>query len=388
MSRLGLIWANLFRRKTRAILTLFSLVVAFLLFVLLRTATDLFTQGSGFAKPGVDRLIVASKYSQIQSLPISALQRIAAVPGVQAVTHADWFGGIYQDSRNFFPIFPVKPRAWFDMYREHAIDPAHLEAFERTRAGAVAPVGLAERHGWRLGDKIPIQGDIYAKRDGSRLWEFDLVGLYRRADDGPEPFELLFQYDYFDEAKEYEQGQVGWFVVRIADSERAQETARAIDALFENSPDPTRTVTEAESVRQFMAQMGNIGLMMSGILGAVFFTILLLTGNTMMQALRERIPELAVLKTLGFADGAVAALVLGEALLLSLAGAVLGVLGALAFAEVAGPALQQIVGEFEVAAHTLAEALGAALLLGLAAGAAPALSARRLAIVDALRRGR
>lgn len=388
MSRLGLMWANLFRRRTRAILTLFSLMVAFLLFVLLRTATELFTEGSGFASPGVDRLIVVSKYSQIQSLPISALRRIAGVQGVQAVTHADWFGGIYQDPRNFFPIYPVKPRAWFDMYREQAIDPAHLEAFERTRTGAVAPAGLAERYGWQIGDKIPIQGDIYAKRDGSRLWEFDLVGLYRRADDGPAPSELLFQYDYFDEAKEYEQGQVGWFVVRIADSERAQEIARAIDALFENSPDPTRTVTEAESMRQFMAQLGNIGLMMSGILGAVFFTILLLTGNTMMQALRERIPELAVLKTLGFADGAVAALVLGEALLLSLAGAALGILWALAFAEFAGPALQQIVGEFEVAAHVLAEALGAALLLGLAAGAAPALSARRLAIVDALRRGR
>ena len=387
MSRLSLVWANLFRRKARAILTLFSLVVAFLLFVLLRAATQLFTEGSGFAKPGIDRLIVTSKFSQIESLPVSALKRVAAVDGVAAVAHANWFGGVYQDPRNFFPVYPVKPRAWFDMYRELAIDPAHLEAFERTRTGAVAPAALAERHGWRIGDKIPIQGDIYVKRGGDRLWEFDLVGLYRGPEDGPEPSEFLFHYDYFDEAKQYEPGWVDWFVVRIADRDRAQEIARSIDALFENSPDPTRTVTEAESIRQFMAQIGDIGLMMSGILGAVFFTILLLTGNAMMQALRERLPELAVLKTLGFADGAVAGLVLGEALLLSLAGAILGVFGALAVAEALGPRLAQFIGEFSVGWGALAEALGVALLLGLAAGAAPSLSARRLAIVDALRRG-
>lgn len=384
MSKISLMWSNLFRRKLRTMLTLFSVLVAFLLFTLLRTASDAFS-GGGFSQPGIDRLVVAPKYSIIDPLPVALLQQIESVDGVDNAAHADWFGGVYQDLRNFFPQFPVQPRDWFDLHPELSIDAAQLDAFARTRTGAVAPAELAGKYGWQVGDKIPFQGGIYAKRDRSRLWEFDLVGTYRGPENEPQPSEFLFQYEFFSEANEFGPGTVGWYVVRITDSDRASEIARAIDRLFENSLNPTRTSTEAEYNRQFVEQMGDIELMMTGILAAVFFTILLLTGNTMAQGLRERIPELAVLKTLGFSDAAVAWLMLGEAVLLCLFGAVLGIMAAMAISAIIGPQLANMLGEFEVTLSIVAAGVGLSLLLGCAVGAVPALAARRLTIVDALR---
>lgn len=384
MNKLGLLWANLFRRRMRTLLTLLSLLVAMLLFILLRTISLAFTDGGGFSQAGVDRLVVAAKYSIIDSLPLSALQQIQAVEGVDAVTHAEWFGGVYQDGADFFPKFPVDPEAYFDMHPEYRIDPEHLQAFINTRTGAVAPQAIAEKYSWRIGDKIPIQGDIWGKRDGSQNWEFDLVGLYTSAEDRP-PGVLLLHYDYFDEAREYDRGSTGWFIVRLTDSGQAAEVASRIDQMFANSADPTRTSTEAEQQRQFMQQIGDIELMMNGILGAVFFTILLLTGNTMAQSLRERVPELAVLKTLGFSDAAVSALVLGEAVLLCLLGGVLGTALALLAAAVIGPGIEQAIGVFEVRAATVASALGLAAALGLVVGAFPAVRAKRLSIVAAMR---
>lgn len=385
MSRLGFMWANLFRRPVRTWLTLVSVMIAFLLFVLLRTVSHSFSEGGGFGEPGIDRLMVSPKYSIIDPLPISALQQIAGVDGVLAVTHGDWFGGVYQDRANFFPKYPVKPIPHFEMYSEYLIDPQHLEAFANTRTGAVAPLAMAVKYGWKVGDKIPIEGDIWAKKDGSRNWEFDLVGTYAAPEDQQQPGVFLLNYAYFDEARDFGEGTVGWFTVRIADTERAAEIANAIDALFTNSLNPTRTITEAEQARQFMQQIGDIGLMMTGILAAVFFTILLLTGNTMAQALRERGPELAVLKTIGFTDGAVATLVLGEALLLCAVGALLGTGFAFGAAAVIGPGIEEAIGVFEVRGLTVASALGLSALLGLVVGAVPALTARRLSIVDALR---
>lgn len=383
MSRAGLIWSNLFRHRVRTVLTVLSVLVAFLLFALLRNVIESFSGGLEIA--GVDRLVTSPKYSIIDPLPMAHLNQIAAVDGVAAVTHANWFGGFYQENSNFFPKYPVDPRGWFDMYPEYRISPAHLDAFAGTRTGAVVPVTLAEEYGWSVGDRIPITADIYPQRDGGRLWEFDLVGTYAAAPDQTQPVTFLFQNDYFDEAAQFGRGTVGWFVVRVADPDAAAEVASRIDTVFENSLNPTRTSTEAEYQRQFASQIGDIGLMMTGILGAVFFTILLLTGNTMAQGLRERIPELAVLKTLGFTDNGVSLLVLGEAVLLFLLGGALGLgLGALATVLLA-PTLETVIGVFELSWTTVALGAGLALLLGLVVGAGPALAARRLIIVDALR---
>ena len=384
MSSIGLVWSNLFRKPTRTVLTLLSVLVAFVLFTWLRSVAVAFST-SGFGEAGIDRLVVSPKYSIIDPLPISHLRQIATVPGVDAVTHADWFGGIYQEPRNFFPKFPVDPEGYFDLYSELVISPEHLEAFRTTRTGAVASAGLAERFGWSVGDRIPIEGDIYPLRDGSRLWEFDLVGIYSGQPDDRDPGVFLLQYDYFDEARAHSHGGVGWFTVRVGEPERAAEIASEIDAMFENSRDATRTATEDEASREFAKQMGDIGRMTTGILGAVFFTILLLTANTMAQGLRERIPELAVLKTFGFTDGSVGMLVLAEAVLLCLVGGVLGIGIAVVLMGLIGGALEQFIGPIGISLPTVGQGLVLAAVLGVVVGSVPALIARRLAIVDALR---
>jgi len=383
MNFLSLIWAGLFRRRTRTALTLLSIIIAFLLFGLLRSITNAFSAGVDVA--GVDRLVVQPKYSIIDGLPISHLNQIRAVPGVAMVTHYSWFGGVYQERSNFFPKFPVQPVDWFAVYPELRIDPAQLEKFAATRTGAVAPAELAAKFGWKIGDKIPIEADIWPKKDGTRMWEFDLVGVYQASTAGTSRNAFLLNYDYFDEARQFGQGGVGSFVVRVADPAKAAEVARAIDVVFENSSNETRTATEAEVARQFANQIGDIGLMMGGILAAVFFTIILLTGNTMAQAFRERVPELAVLKTLGFSDALVALLVLAEAVLLCVVGGAVG----LGIATLLGPGVAQGVKDvlpgFKIVWETIAMGLTIAVLLGLVVGAVPAVTARRLRIVDALR---
>ncbi len=386
MSAIGLVWANLQRRPVRTYLTIFSLLVAFLLFTVLRTIAVWFEQGVSDMS-GVDRLVVTAKYSIIDTLPTSQRSQILAVDGVEAITHMTWFGGNYQDPRNFFPKYPVEPRSYFEMFPEYVIDPAQLDAFENTRTGAVAPASLLEQYGWQIGDRIPIEADIYPLRDGTRLWQFDLVGSYTSDTEAGPPPVFLFHFDYFDEARQFGQGSVGWWTVRISDPDRAPEISSAIDAQFENSVNPVKSATEDEFGRSFAAQLGDIGLITTGILAAVFFTILLLTANTMSQALRERIPELAVLKTVGFSNLKVALVVLGESELLCALGGFLGI----ALSVLAAPGIDAAMsmanfGGFTVSWEVAAIGAGLAVLLGIVVGAGPAWSANRLAIADALRR--
>ena len=386
MSPARLVWANLHRRPLRTYLTLFSVFVAFLLFTLLRTVAAFFA-GGGASVAGADRLVVTAKYSIIEMLPISQRREILAVDGVEAVTHQTWFGGSYQDARSFFAKFPVEPRAYFDMYPETVIPPDQLDTFANTRTGAVASAALLEEFGWQIGDKIPIEADIWPLADGSRLWEFDLVGAFTTPEQEVSPNQFLFHYDYFDEARQFSQGGIGWWTVRVRDPERAPEVSSAIDAVFENSLNPTKTATEDEFSRAFGAQIGNIALIVGGILSAVFFTILLLTGVVMNQSLRERIPELAVLKTLGFSDRRVGLLVLGEAVLLCGLGGFLGIGVTISVAPWLNEYLANYgMGPFVLSLPTIATAAAVAVLLGLVVGALPALQARWLTIAQALRR--
>jgi len=387
MSLLGLMWANLFRKRTRTTLTLLSVVVAFLLFVLLRSISAAFD--SGIQVSSADRLVIGAKYSQIDLLPYNQLQQILTVEGVEAVTHSNWFGGVYQDPKNFFAKYPVDPLSWFDMFAELELQPADaLQRFSRERTSAVADIGLAEKYGWEVGDVIPIVADIYPKADGERLWEFELVGTFTENGRSASFPVFLFHHQYFNESvADFSKDQVGSWTVRLADAERADEVAQQIDALFENSPDPTRTATEDEANRQFARQLGDIGFITTMIMSAVFFTIILLTGNTMTQALRERIPELAVLKTLGFTDTTVSLLVLGEAILLCLLGGTVGVGIAFAMGPGISQALEGLFGEFVVSPDVGLRAVGLSALIGVVIGLIPAVTARRLAIVDALRKG-
>jgi len=381
---LPLLWAGLFRKKTRTVLTLLSIVVAFALFGLLQAVEVAFESGADAAD--AKRLLTTARYSIIEPLPMSYQRRIEQVPGVVGVAYADWFGAKYQNESNAFPVFAVDPARYLDMYPEFTIDPPQRETFARTRTGAVAGKRLADRFGWKVGQKLPISSEIHPKTDGSMTWEFDLVGIIDAEDPAVRGNTdmVLINVAYFDEARQIGRGKTGWYIVRVADSTQARSISATIDGLFTNSPDETKTQPEKEFAIGFAKQIGDIGALVTRILIAVFFTILILTGNTMAQSIRERIPELAILKTLGFSDGKVTALVLAEAVLLLVLGGGIGMGAAVA----AMPALNGSTGgrfpPLFVGPETWLLATAVAAVVAVCIGLPPALRANRLKIVDAL----
>lgn len=383
MRYLPLLLAGLLRKKTRTLLTLLSVAAAFALFGMLDAVRVAFNAPQTVT--GIDRMVVASRFSIIQPLPYSALNRIQAVPGVRSVTYANWFGGVYQDPKNFFPNIAVEPASYLQMYPEIVLPRDQRRAFPGTRTGAIVGASLARRFGWKVGDKIPLQATIFPRAQGDNLWVFDLVGIFHASEPELKGVEqqMLFRYDYFDEGRQFGHGTVGWYIVRVDDPAHADRVAKAIDRMYANSADETKTESEREFQLSFAKQIGDIGLIVSAIMGAVFFTLLLLTGNTMAQSIRERIPELGVLKTIGFSNRAVLLLVLGESVLLL----VLGGLGGLLLARVTLPVLGAATsGQLALAMATQSWWLGLALmvLIGVTVGLPPALRAMRLSIVDAL----
>ena len=383
MKYLGLVWSALFRRKTRTIFTLLSVVAAFLLFGLLNSVRDAFAS-AGHSVAGAGRLITISKVSFMMELPKSIYTRIQAVPGVSEVAYINWFGGIYQDPKNFFANEAVSPNL-FDVYPEFKLPAAELKAFQQTRTGAVVGASLAEHFHWKIGDQIPLQATIFPQKSGSNTWTFDLVGIYHVANRSEKQQEnaLFFHWKYFDEARAFGNGKVGWYVEKIAQPKDADRIAAAIDALSANSDHETKTQSEDAFQTSFASQFANIGLIVGSIMGAVFFTLVLLTGNTMAQAVRERIPELAILKTIGFSNRSVLALVLAESVLLLMIGGAAG----LALADLAVSFIRARLGAVPMLPVGLESwLLGLALmaLIGLLVGALPARRGMRLRIVDAL----
>ncbi|OWQ91264.1 hypothetical protein CDN99_08790 [Roseateles aquatilis] len=385
MKYLHLIWAALFRRKLRTVLTLVSIITAFLLFGLLDAVRTSFDQ-AGQSANGATRLQTGSRLSFIQTLPMALTQRLEAVDGVKAVTYANWFGGAYQDPHNQVFSFAVAPN-YLDLYPEMQVSAEARKAFSTTRIGALVGEGLAKRFNWKVGDKIPLQSTIFPDRSGSKNWQFEIVGLIHAADKksgGWYDQMFLLNWKYFDDTTPYNQGAVGWYVTRVADANQTDRVAKAIDGLSANSDHETRTQTEQAAMASWMKQVANIGLIVSSIMGAVFFTLLLLSGNTMMQAVRERTSEIAVLKTIGFSGRSVLAMVLAESVLLLVIGGVIG----LALASVIGPAVGAASGGTlnlpAAGLNSWAMGVGLMVLFGVVVGALPALNAMRLNITDAL----
>lgn len=384
MKYLHLIWAALFRRKTRTFLTLVSIISAFVLFGMLDAVRIAFDSG-GRAIAGVDRLVTSSRYSIIQPLPKALQTRIAAIPGVRDVGHANWFGGIYQDPKNFVFSYAVSPN-YLDLYPEIRLAPEQRNAFDSTRTGAVIGETLAKKYGWKVGDKIPLQSTIFPQKNGDKTWTFDIVGVYSVGKDAANGLDQLFMlhWKYFDESSAYGNGSVGWYVDRLTDPAQGDRVAKAIDALSANSDHETKTQTEQAFGASFAKQLGDIGLIVGSIMGAVFFTLILLTGNTMAQAVRERTSELAVFKTIGFSSRSVLAMVLAESVLLLLLGGVIG----LALASVLAPGVSKGSGGMislpPVGADSWAMGVGLMVVIGLLVGALPAWRAMRVNIVDAL----
>jgi putative ABC transport system permease protein len=383
MKYLYLVWSNLKRKKVRTILTLLSIMVAFTLFGYLGAIRQGFSQGIDVA--GVDRLIVRHKVSIIQLLPEAYKSRLEQIEGVEDAVYQTWFGGIYQKPSNFFAQMPVNPQEYLEMYPEFLLTDEERQAWFKTRSGAIAGRGIANRFGWKVGDRIPINATVWSRKGGERTWEFDLVGIYDGAEKGTDLTQFLFRYDFFDESRQFGQGQVGWYTVRIADPDHAAETAALIDAEFANSPAETKAEPEGAFLQGFANQVGDIGFIMMSIVAAVFFTILLVAGNTMAYAVRERTNELAVLKAIGFTDAAVLGLVLGESFVLTAIGGSIGL--SLAWIMVsAGDPTGGSLPVFYIPASNLVVGAVLIVLMALVAGILPAVQAQRLRIADALRR--
>ncbi|MGA2342641.1 MAG: ABC transporter permease, partial [Steroidobacteraceae bacterium] len=329
--------------------------------------------------------ITTNKFSLTLQLPFSYTQQIAAVPGVAVVTWITWFGGYYQESKNFVFALPIDTDTYFDLHKnEFVVSDADMTAFRNTRTGALVNTALMKKYGWKVGDKLPLHSTIWTqKADGSLNWTFDIVGTF----DAKDPTQksqmstaMLFHYVLFDEGRSFGKGYVGWFEERVTDPSQSAVIAQKIDALFANSPNETKTLPSKDFAVAFMKQLGDVGFVLRAILGAVFFTLLFLTGNTMMQSVRERVPELAVLKTLGFTDGKVLALVIGESLLLCVLAAIIG----LALSYPLLPIVQQGLQGIDLSHGAQLPGLGVAVLLALLVGTPPAIRAMRLNVVDAL----
>jgi putative ABC transport system permease protein len=383
MKFLHLISSNLRRKKLRTSLTLLSIVVAFVLFGFLAAIQQALVGGVALA--GADRLIVRDKVSIINFLPVSYEARMERIPGVDFATHQTWFGGVYQEPKNFFMQNPVEPEKFLKMHPEILLPPDQLKAWLATRTGAIVGRRTANRFNWKIGDQIPIQSTIWTK-DGNRTWTFDIVGIYDGKDKGTDTTPLFFRYDYFDEARQdWGKGEVGWYTIRIKDPSQAAAVAKLVDAEFENSPSETKTEPEGAFVQGWASQIGNIVFIVAAILSAVFFTILLVTGNTMAQAVRERTGELGVLKAIGFTNGQIVTLVLAESCLLTVLGGVLG-LGLAWLVISRGDPTSGLLPMFFFPPHDLLIGFGISLVLGLITGIFPALQAMRLRVADALRR--
>ena len=383
MKYLYLMWSNLKRKKTRTILTLLSIVVAFTLFGYLGAIRQGFSQGIDVA--GLDRLIVRHKVSIIQLLPANYEARMERIEGVSDAAHQTWFGGVYQKPSNFFAQMPVNPEEFLEMYPEYLLTDEEREAWLNTRTGVIAGRKIADRFGWKVGDRIPIQATIWFRKGGERTWEFDLVGIYDGAEKGTDTTQFFFRYDYFDEARQNGQGLVGWYTVRIDDPDRAVEISQRIDDEFANSRAETKTEPEGAFLQGFANQIGDIGMIFMSIIAAVFFTILLVTGNTMAYAVRERTNELAVLKALGFTDSGVLGLVLGESLVLSAIGGGVGLALAWFLVSMGDPS-NGALPAFFIPPRDMILGVVLIVLMAFIAGILPALQAQRLRIADALRR--
>lgn len=378
-----LLLSNLRRRPLRTAFTLGSIVIAFLMFGLLGALGNAFSAGVEIA--GQDRLLVMHKVSMIQPLPVSYRARIRRIDGVAAVSSATWFGGVYQDERTQLPTFPVDDAVYLDIYPEYVITQDARERWLADRRGAIVGRPFATEFGWKVGDTVPLRSNIWRQADGSDTWEINISAIYDVPAAGGDPRNILLHYDYFEETRGRGKGLVHWYIVKVTDPAQAAHVARDIDEQFSNSPYETTTATEKAFVKSFVDQIGDIGAILRGVVGAVFFTMLAVTANTMAQSVRERTAELGVMKTLGFTGRTVTLLVLAESLLLTSLGAVVGMVLAGVFVDLAGATVRQYLPIWEMPPEAWLQAAALVLVTGLLAGAAPAWNALRLPIVQALR---
>ena len=377
-----LILANLFRKKARLILTIGSFAVALFLFALLGVVNDAFGRGGDVVS--ANRLITINRTSIINTIPLSYRDEILRIPGVKYVTHQNWFGGVYQDPKNFFPQYVIDPEFQRQVYPELIVPDDQWNTFLKDRQGTIVGAATANRFGWKIGDRIPIKTTIYGLQD--KAFEFNVDGIYHGAKPEDDETQFWIQWEYFKESvPDRIQGQVGWYTILIANPDDAPRIAKAIDYQYLNSPYETKTETESAFAEGFVKQFGNIKVLIISIGTVVFFTLLLVTGNTMAISVRERTGELGVLKAIGFPDRLVLGFILGESMVIALAGCV-GLLLAMVVIPVLGRAMAGLLPPLLITAKTLIYGVIAALLVGFASGILPAYGAMRMSVINALRR--
>lgn len=377
-----LILANLFRKKVRLILTIGSFAVALFLFTFLAVVKSAFSRGTELA--GADRLVVINRVGLIQILPLSYDEKIRAISGVKFVTHNHWFGGVYQDEKNFFPQFAIDIENHRQVMSEFRVPDDQWNIFAKDQQGAIAGANLAKKFGWKIGDRIPLKNALYG---ATKTWEFNLDGIYHNDKPGGDESQFWLQWKYFDENVPAQiKSTAGWYVIKLNSPDDAARVGKAIDDLFANSSSETKTETESAFQASFAKQLGNIEFLILTIGSVVFFTLLLVTGNTMAISVRERTAELAVLKAIGFSDRSVLFFVLAESLVIAIIGGLLGLGLAVLAIPVVGAALNGLLPTLVLSVPLLSLGLGFAILVGAASGLLPGLGAMRLRVVNALRR--
>jgi putative ABC transport system permease protein len=377
MKFLPLLRANLGRHLRRTILTMASVALALFLFASLRTVVTTLRAAAQFGS--ARRLVTLNASGLIFPLPVSYANRLQTVPGVEKVTWANWFGGQYGDGKRFFANFAVDAKTYLDLYPEMSVPADQREAFLQDRSGALIGGRLIDLFGWKVGQNVTLRGTIFPGD-----WTFTVRGVYTPTDKAINDDAMMFHWDYLDE-RTGRGGLAGWYILQIDRPENAAGVAKTIDDLFRNSSSPTKTGTEQAFNASFATMWGNVGLLMNTIGMAVVFAILLVAANAMMMSARERTRELAVLKTIGFSDRRLFALVMLEAGLITVTGAAIGLGAAKLVYRATNFNAAGFLPGFDVTGDTLVLGGVIALALMLASGIVPAMRAARLTVVAALR---
>ncbi|MEX0644478.1 MAG: ABC transporter permease [Parvularculaceae bacterium] len=384
MNDLILMRKNLFRNPVRTILLIISIFIAFLIFSVMLSFNHAISNFNTLPT----RMVTMSKINFTEWLPIAHYDRIARMEGVKVASHMNWFGGYYQDPvKGFLPVFAIDPETYFQVYAEDLQIPEEQRAaFFKERTAMLAAAPVAERFDWRIGQRIPLNSNIFSQSDGSHVWEFTLVGTIETPPGSSQTGSILIHYDYFNETITFGRDHVGWVPFLTTSAGVNDRVSAAIDQRFANSADETSTQDEATFNKSFAAQLGNIALVVTLVVGSAFAAILLIVGTTMALAVRERTKEVGVMKTVGFSSARILRMVLGESLLLSFLGAGLGMLGAIGMLALLSQASGGQGPPINFAPSVVGWSAAIALALGLVTGIAPALEAYRLRIIDALGR--
>jgi len=384
MNELALIRKNLFRRKLRAGLMIVSILIAFLIFGVLAAFDRAFNAGEDTA--AADRLVTVNKINFTLPMPIAYYDRIRAIEGVRQATYANWFGGYFQDPKNLVIAFAVEPNTYPELYvREIDIAADARASFVRERTSALIGESLAKKWGWKVGDRIPLSSNIFSQKNGSKTWDLVIAGVFSSKTQRDTNF-MIFQYDYFNETRSFGKDTIGWLVLQTTSPAANDRVAKAIDSMFANSSDETSTDTEKAFNKAFAAQLGNIALIVLLVVGAAFVTILMIVGNTMVMTVRERTREIGVLKALGFSQGRILRLILGESVALALLGGIPGIILATLATLGLRVSLAQFVPGLMMTPDIVFLAIALMLILGILTGTIPAINAMRLKIAEALGR--